>query len=109
MPFVLPGGKIVVFTGAHTGALLPTTRHIELLAMVCLASDTAGMYRHGSILTAKPMRAGKQHIAQPANHACAACTPGLIKLLDRDEDLLAAVLGHEVAHALARHSSEKLT
>jgi predicted Zn-dependent protease len=33
---------------------------------------------------------------------------GLIKLLDRDEDLLAAVLGHEVAHALARHSTEKL-
>ncbi|KAK9837027.1 hypothetical protein WJX81_008114 [Elliptochloris bilobata] len=34
---------------------------------------------------------------------------GLIKLLDRDEDLLAAVIGHEVAHALARHSTEKLS
>ncbi len=41
--------------------------------------------------------------------ACAAVGPGLVKLLDRDEDLLAAVLGHEVAHALARHSTEKMT
>ena len=40
--------------------------------------------------------------------AWGARVPGLIKLLDRDEDLLAAVLGHEVAHALARHSTEKL-
>ena len=34
---------------------------------------------------------------------------GLIKLLDRQEDLLAAVIGHEVAHAVARHSGEKLS
>ncbi|KAK9823136.1 hypothetical protein WJX72_000517 [[Myrmecia] bisecta] len=34
---------------------------------------------------------------------------GLIKLMERDEDLLAAVIGHEVAHALARHSTEKMT
>eukprot|EP00891_Asterochloris_glomerata_P003063 jgi/Astpho2/3063/Aster-x0558 len=33
----------------------------------------------------------------------------LIQLMDRREDLLAAVIGHEVAHALARHSSEKLS
>ena len=29
--------------------------------------------------------------------------------MDYDEDLLAAVIGHEVAHALARHSTEKLS
>ncbi|KAK9808087.1 hypothetical protein WJX73_004445 [Symbiochloris irregularis] len=34
---------------------------------------------------------------------------GLIKLLDGREDLLAAVIGHEVAHAVARHSGEKLS
>ncbi|KAL0033706.1 hypothetical protein WJX77_001892 [Trebouxia sp. C0004] len=34
---------------------------------------------------------------------------GLIKLMERKEDLLAAVVGHEVAHAVARHSSEKLS
>lgn len=33
---------------------------------------------------------------------------GLLNLLGRDEDLLAMVLGHECAHALARHSSEKM-
>jgi Zn-dependent protease with chaperone function len=34
---------------------------------------------------------------------------GLIKVMENREDLLAAVIGHEVAHALARHSSEKLS
>ena len=38
-----------------------------------------------------------------------ACHAGLIKLLDGEEDLLAAVIGHEVAHAVARHSGEKLS
>lgn len=33
---------------------------------------------------------------------------GLIALLNRDPDLLAMVMGHEVSHALARHSTEKL-
>lgn len=35
--------------------------------------------------------------------------PGLIKLFNRNEDMLATVIGHECAHALARHTSEKLT
>jgi hypothetical protein len=34
---------------------------------------------------------------------------GLIKLFNRNEDMLATVIGHECAHAVARHSSEKLT
>lgn len=38
-----------------------------------------------------------------------AISAGLIKLLDSEEDLLAAVIGHEVAHAVARHSGEKLS
>jgi Zn-dependent protease with chaperone function len=33
---------------------------------------------------------------------------GLIALMKRDPDLLAMVMGHEVSHALARHSTEKL-
>ncbi|KIZ05322.1 peptidase M48, Ste24p [Monoraphidium neglectum] len=33
---------------------------------------------------------------------------GLLKLLRRDKDLLAMVMGHEIAHALARHSTEKM-
>ena len=35
--------------------------------------------------------------------------PGLIKLFNRNEDMIATVVGHECAHAIARHSSEKLT
>lgn len=35
--------------------------------------------------------------------------PGLLKLFNRDEDMIATVVGHECAHALARHSGEKLT
>ena len=31
---------------------------------------------------------------------------GLLDMLDRDEDKLAAVLGHEAAHVVARHSAE---
>ncbi|KXZ53123.1 hypothetical protein GPECTOR_7g1014 [Gonium pectorale] len=34
---------------------------------------------------------------------------GLLRLLGRRRDLLATVLGHEVAHAMARHSAEKMT
>jgi len=34
---------------------------------------------------------------------------GLIKLFNRNEDMLATVIGHECAHAVARHSSEKLS
>jgi Zn-dependent protease with chaperone function len=34
---------------------------------------------------------------------------GLIKLFNRDEDMIATVIGHECAHALARHSGEKIT
>ncbi|KAG2483457.1 hypothetical protein HYH03_017640, partial [Edaphochlamys debaryana] len=34
---------------------------------------------------------------------------GLLRLLRSDPPLLATVLGHEVAHALARHSAEKMT
>eukprot|EP00882_Tetradesmus_deserticola_P000213 GHRQ01000239.1.p1 GENE.GHRQ01000239.1~~GHRQ01000239.1.p1 ORF type:complete len:587 (+),score=236.64 GHRQ01000239.1:206-1762(+) len=34
---------------------------------------------------------------------------GIIKLMDRDEDMLATIIGHECAHALARHSSEKIS
>ncbi|KAF6265803.1 peptidase family M48-domain-containing protein [Scenedesmus sp. NREL 46B-D3] len=34
---------------------------------------------------------------------------GLIKLMDRDEDMLATIIGHECAHAVARHSSEKIS
>ncbi|KAK9808771.1 hypothetical protein WJX72_003258 [[Myrmecia] bisecta] len=37
------------------------------------------------------------------------CFTGLIKLMRNDDDLIAAVLGHEVAHILARHIAEKLT
>ncbi|KAG2496053.1 hypothetical protein HYH03_005972 [Edaphochlamys debaryana] len=33
-------------------------------------------------------------------------TTGLLRLLDRQPDLLAAVLGHEVAHVVARHGAE---
>ncbi len=33
---------------------------------------------------------------------------GLIRLLGGRRDLLATVLGHEVAHALARHGTEKV-
>lgn len=35
--------------------------------------------------------------------------PGLIKLFNRNEDMIATVVGHECAHAVARHSSEKLS
>jgi len=31
-----------------------------------------------------------------------------VALMRRDPDMLAMVLGHEVAHALARHGTEKL-
>ena len=55
------------------------------------------------------LRASQYHAAPSADQHAPPRAPGLIKVLDRDEDLLAAVLGHEVAHALARHSSEKLT
>jgi Zn-dependent protease with chaperone function len=34
--------------------------------------------------------------------------PGLLQLLRRDPDLLAMVMGHEIAHALARHNTEKM-
>eukprot|EP00879_Flechtneria_rotunda_P004587 GHRR01004842.1.p1 GENE.GHRR01004842.1~~GHRR01004842.1.p1 ORF type:complete len:405 (+),score=137.00 GHRR01004842.1:287-1501(+) len=34
---------------------------------------------------------------------------GLLDLLRRDYDLLAMVMGHEIAHALARHNTEKLS
>lgn len=34
---------------------------------------------------------------------------GLIKLFNRNEDMIATVVGHECAHAVARHSSEKLS
>lgn len=34
---------------------------------------------------------------------------GLLKLFNRDEDMIATVVGHECAHALARHSGEKIT
>jgi predicted Zn-dependent protease len=40
------------------------------------------------------------------------CLPppaGLIKLFNRNEDMIATVVGHECAHAVARHSSEKLS
>lgn len=30
-------------------------------------------------------------------------------MLQRNEDMLATILGHEAAHALARHSAEKIT
>jgi Zn-dependent protease with chaperone function len=29
--------------------------------------------------------------------------------MNRDEDMLATIIGHECAHALARHSSEKIS
>lgn len=29
--------------------------------------------------------------------------------MNRDEDMLATIIGHECAHAVARHSSEKIT
>lgn len=37
------------------------------------------------------------------------CPAGLIKLFNRNEDMIATVVGHECAHAVARHSIEKLT
>lgn len=36
------------------------------------------------------------------------CPVGLLQLLKRDPDLLAMVMGHEMAHALARHNTEKM-
>jgi Zn-dependent protease with chaperone function len=39
---------------------------------------------------------------------CNSCA-GIIKLMNRDEDMLATIIGHECAHALARHSSEKIS
>lgn len=39
---------------------------------------------------------------------CSCCVPGLLSLLRRDSDLVAMVLAHEMAHALARHNSEKM-
>jgi predicted Zn-dependent protease len=49
-------------------------------------------------------------------HVNAFCLPGgkvavftgLLKIVENDDDQLAAVLGHEVAHALAHHASERL-
>jgi Zn-dependent protease with chaperone function len=29
--------------------------------------------------------------------------------MDRNEDMLATIIGHECAHALARHSAEKIS
>lgn len=43
------------------------------------------------------------------SNQCASCVSGLIKLFNRDEDMIATVIGHECAHALARHSGEKIT
>jgi hypothetical protein len=40
--------------------------------------------------------------------AVAVLTVGLLQLLRRDPDLLAMVMGHEIAHALARHNTEKM-
>ena len=34
---------------------------------------------------------------------------GIIDVLNRNEDMVATILGHEAAHALARHSGEKLS
>jgi predicted Zn-dependent protease len=34
---------------------------------------------------------------------------GLLQLLRRDPDLLAMVMGHEIAHALARHNTGRGT
>jgi Zn-dependent protease with chaperone function len=42
----------------------------------------------------------------PGGHIYVMC--GLIALMRRSPDMLAMVLGHEVSHALARHSTEKL-
>ncbi|KAF8071021.1 oma1 [Scenedesmus sp. PABB004] len=34
---------------------------------------------------------------------------GIIELMSADEDMLATIIGHECAHALARHSAEKIS
>lgn len=34
---------------------------------------------------------------------------GILDLMDRQEDMIATIIGHECAHAVARHSAEKLT
>lgn len=44
------------------------------------------------------------------HHAATCCSAaGILDLLNRNEDMVGTVLGHEAAHALARHSGEKLT
>ena len=101
--FVLPGGKIVVFTGMPWGLSPHHTAH------VCFASKTQQACTAWEQPESALLRASHYHAATAADQHAPPRAPGLIKLLDRDEDLLAAVLGHEVAHALARHSSEKLT
>eukprot|EP00879_Flechtneria_rotunda_P011443 GHRR01011953.1.p1 GENE.GHRR01011953.1~~GHRR01011953.1.p1 ORF type:complete len:282 (+),score=105.25 GHRR01011953.1:421-1266(+) len=42
-------------------------------------------------------------------YPCLSGIAGLLDLLRRDYDLLAMVMGHEIAHALARHNTEKLS
>ncbi len=118
--FVLPGGKIVVFTSAppHAaqalaaplgsgGHLLPPSTQLGTWCSTPSLREVLLLTRPGSAPSAGlllPEQAELLLLRKCVRRVRA----GLIKLLDRDEDLLAAVLGHEVAHALARHSTEKL-
>lgn len=107
--FVLPGGKIVVFTGTHLGPESTPAGTLRRLLWSALHLTQQACAARGAFVRVR--RCERESVTQ---HPLLTMhvpprEPGLIKLLDRDEDLLAAVLGHEVAHALARHSSEKLT
>jgi len=122
--FVLPGGKIVVFTSAppHAaqalaaplgsgGHLLPPSTQLGTWCSTPSLREVLLLTRPGSAPSAGLLLPEQQNfllLLLLLRKCVRRVRAGLIKLLDRDEDLLAAVLGHEVAHALARHSTEKL-
>ncbi len=122
--FVLPGGKIVVFTSAPPlaaqslaasagdgGHLLPPSTQLGTRCCTPSLREVLLLTRPGSAPSAGLLLPEQQNfllLLLLLRKCVRRVRAGLIKLLDRDEDLLAAVLGHEVAHALARHSTEKL-
>lgn len=103
--FVLPGGKICTFTGVFAGTPLGAAH--QLCSPSALPSHLAVPQVASSSLRTTLVSADPLHSCLPSYTTTT--TTGLINLFNRNEDMLATVIGHECAHAVARHTSEKLT